>query len=140
MRHLIIAAVALPLAAMPTLAAEQAPPDADLAQFRAAYTSGEGLAYVVIKDEKGERVYRYGDASRQTAKKDTRGFMLFTCASPHVFLPQKAEDKAALLKAEVVKSDNARFAELDSKYLAGCQNPFVKSAIPNKQASSDPRQ
>jgi len=140
MRRIIIAALALPLAVMPALGAEQAIPDAELAQFRAAYTSGEGLAYVVIKDEKGEQVYRYGDASRLTAKKDTRGYMLFTCASPHVFLPQKAEDKAALLKAEVVKPDDARFAELDSKYLTGCHNPLVKSAIPNKQASSAPRQ
>jgi hypothetical protein len=139
MRRLIIAAVALPLAVLPALGAEQATPDADLAKFRAAYTSGEGLAYVVIKDE-GEQVYRYGDASRLTAKRDARGYMLFTCASPHVFLPQKAEDKAALLKAEVVKPDDARFAELDSKYLTGCHNPLVKSAIPIKQASSARRQ
>jgi hypothetical protein len=54
----------------------------------AAYTSGEDLAYVVIKDEKGEQVYRYGDASRLTAKReDSRGYMLFTCASLRVFLP-----------------------------------------------------
>ena len=55
-------------------------PDPDLAKFRAAYTSGDGIAYVVINDEKGERIYRYGDASRLTAKKDTRGYMLFTCS------------------------------------------------------------
>ena len=66
--------------------------------------------------------------------------MLFTCASPHVFLPQKPEDKAALLKAQVVKQDDARFAELDSKYIAGCRNPLVKSAIPKKQTSSAPNQ
>jgi hypothetical protein len=45
MRRIIIAALALPLAVMPALGAEQAIPDAELAQFRAAYTSGEGLAY-----------------------------------------------------------------------------------------------
>ena len=78
MRKLIIAVVALPLAAMPVVAAEQAAPDGDLAKFRAAYTSGDGLAYVVINNEKGEQVYRYGDASRITAKRDTRGYMLFT--------------------------------------------------------------
>ena len=112
--------------------AQQTTPDPDLSQFRDAYTSGDGLAYVVIRDDKGERVYRYGDASRLTAKKDQRGFMLFTCAAPHVFLTQKPEDKAALQKAEVVKSGDPRFAELDSKYLSGCRNPLVKSAIPKK--------
>ena len=133
----MLAAVALPLFATTAFAAE---PDPALSGFRAAYTAGDGISYVVIPDEKGERIFRYGDASRLTAKKDPRGYMLFTCAAPHVFVQEKAEDKAALLTAEVVKSDNARFAELDSKYLAGCQNPFVKSAIPNKQASSRPRQ
>jgi hypothetical protein len=58
--------------------------------------------------------------------------MLFTCAAPHVFLTQKAEDKAELQKAEVVNAGDPRFAELDSKYLAGCHNPLVKSAIPKK--------
>ena len=112
--------------------AQQTAADPELAKFRDAYTSGDGLAYVVIRDDKGERVYRYGDASRLTAKKDQRGFMLFTCAAPHVFLAQKPEDKTALQKAEVVKSGDPRFAELDSKYLAGCRNPLVKSAIPKK--------
>ena len=83
--------------------------DPDLAKFRSAYTSGDGIAYVVINDEKGERIYRYGDASRLTAKKDTRGYMLFTCASPHVFVPQKPEDKTALMKADVVKAGELRF-------------------------------
>jgi hypothetical protein len=117
------------LTATPIAAAEQPAPDPDLAKFRAEYTSGDGLAYVVIKDDKGERVYRYGDASRLTAKKDVRGYMLFTCASPHVFVPQRPEDKAALLKAEVVKPGDPRFAEVDNKYLSGCHNPLVKSAI-----------
>ena len=91
------------------------------------------MAYVVIKKDSVEEVYRYGDASRLTAKKDTRGYMLFTCAAPHVFVQEKAEDKAALLKAKVVKADDAGFAELDAKYLAGCKNPLVKSAIPKKK-------
>ena len=125
-----LAAVALPLIATTALAAE---PDPALAQFRAAYTSGDGISYVVIPDEKGERIYRYGDASRLTAKKDTRGYMLFTCASPHVFVQEKAEDKAKLLKAKVVKADDPGFADLDAKYLAGCKNPLVKSAIPKKK-------
>ena len=126
----ILAAIALPLIATPALAAD---PDPALAQFRAAYTAGDGIAYVVIPGEKGERIYRYGDASRLTAKKDPRGYMLFTCAAPHVFVQEKAEDKAALLKAKVVKADDAGFAELDAKYLAGCKNPLVKSAIPKKK-------
>ena len=125
----ILAAIALPLIATPALAAD---PDPALAQFRAAYTAGDGIAYVEIPGEKGERIYRYGDASRLTAKKDPRGYMLFTCAAPHVFVQEKAEDKAALLKAKVVKADDAGFAELDAKYLAGCKNPLVKSAIPKK--------
>jgi hypothetical protein len=103
--------------------------DPDLAKFRSAYTSGDGIAYVIINDEKGQHIYRYGDASRLTAKRDTRGYMLFTCASPHVFVVQKAEDKAALMKAEVVKAGEPRFTELDSKYISSCRNPFVKSAI-----------
>jgi hypothetical protein len=112
--------------------AQQTTLDPDLTKFRDAYTSGDGLAYVVIRDDKGERIYRYGDASRLTAKKDQQGYMLFTCAAPHVFLAQKPEDKAALQKAEVVKSGDPRFTELDSKYLAGCRNPLVNSAIPKK--------
>jgi hypothetical protein len=87
----------------------------------------------VIQDDKGERIYRYGDASRITAKKDPRGYMLFTCASPHVFVQEKPEDKAALLKAKVVQASDPGFAELDAKYLAGCKNPLVKSAIPKKK-------
>jgi hypothetical protein len=125
----ILAAVAMPLVATPALAAD---PDPALAQFRAAYTAGDGISYVVIPDEKGERIYRYGDASRLTAKKDPRGYMLFTCAAPHVFVQDKAEDKAALLKAKVVKADDPAFAALDAKYLAGCKNPLVKSALPKK--------
>jgi hypothetical protein len=101
-------------------------------KFRTAYTSGDGIAYVVINDEKSERIYRYGDASRLTAKKDTRGYMLFTCASPHVFIPQK---QTALMKAEVVKAGDARFAELDRKYVSNCGNPLVKSAIPKGKQS-----
>jgi hypothetical protein len=119
----------------PAPQAKQSATDPELAAFRNAYTSGDGLAYVVISDEKGERIYRYGDASRLTAKKDTRGYMLFTCASPHVFLPQKPEDKAALMKAKVVKTDEPGFAELDAKYISGCRNPLVKSAIPKTKQS-----
>lgn len=129
MKILAAAPLAALLIAAPALAADTQP-DPDLAQFRAAYTSGDGLAYVVMKDGKGEQIYRYGDASRLTAKKDPRGYMLFTCASPHVFLQQKPEDKAALIKAEVVRKGEPRFAELDAKYLAGCKNPLVKSAVP----------
>jgi len=114
--------------------AQQTIADPELAKFREAYTSGDGLAYVIIRDDKGERIYRYGDASRLTAKRDQRGYMLFTCAAPHVFLTQKPEDKAALQKAEVVKSGDPRFAELDGKYLSGCRNPLVNSAIPKKSS------
>jgi hypothetical protein len=110
--------------------------DAELAAFRNSYMSGDGLAYVVITDEKGERIYRYGDASRLTAKRDTRGYMLFTCSSPHVFIPQQPADKAALMKAKVVKSGESGFEQLDAKYLAGCRNPLVKSAIPKSTQTS----
>jgi hypothetical protein len=110
-------------------------PDPDLAKFRSAYTTGDGIAYVVINDDKGEHIYRYGDASRLTAKRDTRGYMLFTCAAPHVFVVQKSEDKSALMKAEVVKAGAPRFAELDSKYVSNCHNPLVKSAIPKGKQS-----
>ena len=119
----------------PTAETTQPSPDPDLAKFRADYTSGDGIAYVVISGGKGERIYRYGDASRLTAKKDIRGYLLFTCASPHVFITQKPEDKTALMKAEVVKAGEPRFAELDRKYVSNCRNPLVKSAIPKGKQS-----
>jgi hypothetical protein len=130
-KRLAAAFLAAFLLAAPALAAD-ATVDPDLARFRAAYTSGKGLAYVVIKGEKGERLYRYGNASRRAAKKDPRGYALFTCARPHVFLQVKPEDKAALMKARVVKAGEPAFAALDARYLAGCKNPLVKSAIPKK--------
>jgi hypothetical protein len=127
-------AIAVPvigtLAATSALAADAPAADPALAQFRQAYTTGTGLSYVVIEDDKGERIYRYGDASRQAAQKNTRGYMLFTCNSPHVFVVENPPDKAALLKARVVKAGEPEFKDLDAKYLAGCRNPFVKSAIP----------
>jgi len=125
-----VAALAAAVWSLPILVLAQQSAEADLERFRSQYISGEGLAYVVISDAKGEHLYRYGDASRLTAKKDARGYMLFTCTAPHVFLLQKPEDKAALEQAQVVRPSDPRFAELDGKYLAGCKNPFVKSAIP----------
>lgn len=129
----LIAPVAALVMAATAFAADPPKADPDLAQFRQAYTTGNGLAYVVIKDDKGERIYRYGDASRQAAQKDTRGYMLFTCNSPHVFVVQNPPDKAALLKAKVVKAGEDGFNDLDSKYLAGCKNPLVKSAVPKSK-------
>jgi hypothetical protein len=133
MRKLAIAApVVAMLAATSAFAADPPAADPDLASFRQSYTTGTGLTYVVVKDDKGENIYRYGDASRQAAQKDTRGFMLFTCNSPHVFVVQNPPDKAALLKARVVKAGEPDFGDLDAKYLAGCKNPLVKSAVPAK--------
>jgi hypothetical protein len=63
--------------------------------------------------EKGEHIYRYGDASRSAAKKDSRGYMLFTCNAPHVFIQAKAPDKATLVRATVVKPGDPQFADLD---------------------------
>jgi hypothetical protein len=135
--HLKTLALAAPIAALllatPVVAADTSAPDPALAKFRSAYTSGSGLAYVVIPGDKGERVYRYGNASREAAKQDTRGYMLFTCASPHVFLAENPPDKAALLKARVVHAGERGFADLDAKYLKGCKNPLVKSALPKKK-------
>jgi hypothetical protein len=102
-----------------------------LEKFRAAYEAGTGLSYVVMTDEKGEeRVYRYGDASREAAKKDKRGFMLFTCAAPHVFETDRISHRDALGRAKVVHAGEPGFADLDARYLKGCRNPFVKSAVP----------
>jgi DnaJ domain len=75
---------------------------ADLPQFRAAYISGDGLTYLVMSDEKGQHIYRYGDVSRLAAKRDKHAYTLFTCDTAHVFSPEKPEDLAALLKATVV--------------------------------------
>ena len=139
MRRLAIAApVVVMLAATGAFAADPPAADPDLAPFRQSYTTGTGLSYVVVKDDKGERIYRYGDASRQAAQKDTRGFMLFTCNSPHVFVVQNPPDKIALLKARVVKAGDPDFGELDAKYLAGCKNPLVKSAVPKAKEARFP--
>ena len=105
-------------------------PATDLTQFRSAYTSGDGLAYVVIKDEKGEHLYRYGDISRSNAKDDMHAYTLYACNTPRVLTPQRAEDNASLLRATVVNAADPRFLELDAKYLSGCNNPRIKSAIP----------
>lgn len=128
-----IGLIVLPLATGAALA-QQPASDPELANFRNAYTTGDGLAYVVVPEEKGEKIYRYGDASRQAAKKDPRGYMLFTCNLPHVFVMQDPKAKAALLKAKVVKANEPGFADLDSKYITGCKNPLVKSAIPAAKA------
>jgi hypothetical protein len=130
-------AFAAPLLALvvstPVLAAESGAGDPDLAQFRQAYTAGKGISYVVVNNEKGETIYRYGDASREAAKKDTRGYVRFTCASPHVFVVQNPPDKAALLHAKVVQAGEPGYAELDSKYVSNCKNPLVKSALPKSK-------
>ena len=104
--------------------------DAVLEKFKAAYTAGKGLSYVVIGDGKQERVYRYGDASREAARKDSRGFMLFTCTHPKVIVNDSVSDRELLANARVVQAGEPEFAALDAKYLKGCRNPLVKSAIP----------
>ncbi len=104
----------------------------ELSNFRAAYMAGKGLAYVVVKDEKGETVYRYGDASREAAKREKRGFMLFTCALPRPFVIQDPRAVESLKTARVVKAGEPEFAELDRKYLSGCRNPMVRSALPKR--------
>jgi hypothetical protein len=126
-QKLLLAPLGALLLAVQALAAD---PDPAIEQFRAAYTSGKGLAYVVVTGEKGERIYRYGDGSREAAKKDKRGFMLFTCNSPRVLVTDSVKDRAELAKAKVVKVDEPGFAELDARYLKDCRNPFVKSALP----------
>jgi hypothetical protein len=126
----VIASIGAALLATPLLAEDTGPA---LERFRAAYEAGTGLSYVVIKVEKGERVYRYGDVSREAAKKDKRGFMLFTCASPHVFETDRISHRVALAKAKVVHAGEPEFAELDARYLLGCKNPFVKSAVPQNK-------
>ena len=105
--------------------------DADIARFRAAYTSGDGLAYVLLNNKEGEHIYRFGDESRLAAEQGMEEYKLFTCNTPRVFTTRNAEDKAALLTATVVKSGDSRFAELDGKYVSGCNN-VVPSAIPKK--------
>ena len=126
----VLASAATLLAASHAFAQDGA---AELDKFRTAYTSGKGLTYVVVPGAKGERVYRYGDASREAAKKDKRGFMLFTCASPKVFVSDSVSDRAALAKARVVQAGEPDFAALDGKYIQGCKNPFVKSALPKSK-------
>jgi hypothetical protein len=127
-RNLVfIASIGAALVATPLLAEDTGPA---LERFRAAYEAGSGLSYVIVADEKGERLYRYGDASRAAAKKDKRGFMMFTCASPHVFETDRISHRVALTKARVVHAEDPGFAELDARYLQGCRNPFVKSAVP----------
>jgi hypothetical protein len=104
--------------------------DADLELFRVAYTSGDGLTYVVIRDAKDERIYRYGDESRSAAKKDAGAYALYTCNERRLFVLQDQEDRAALLNATVVKVGEPRFLERDAKYVSGCNNPDIRSAVP----------
>lgn len=128
MKKLIfIAPIGAALLALPALAEDTGPA---VEKFRAAYESGTGLAYVVITDERGQHIYRYGDASREAAKKDQRGFMLFTCALPHVFDTDRISHRAALANARVIHAGEPGFEDLDAKYLKDCHNPFVKSALP----------
>jgi hypothetical protein len=122
-----IAPIGAALLVLPALAEDTGPA---LERFRAAYEAGAGFSYVVIAEDKGERVYRYGDASRATAKKDKRGFMLFTCASPHMFDTDRISHRVALAKAKVVHAGDPGFADLDARYIKDCRNPFVKSAVP----------
>jgi hypothetical protein len=103
-------------------------------KFRAAYESGKGLSYVVLKDDKGEHIYRYGDASRAAAKKEKSGFMLFTCMLPHVFETDRISHRAQLATATVVHAGEPGFEALDARYLKGCPNPLVKTAIPKAKA------
>jgi len=105
--------------------------DADLAEFRAAYTSGDGLAYVLFNNKEGEHIYRFGDESRSAAEQSMGEYKLFACNTPRLFTTRNAEDKAALLTATVVKPSDPRFAELDAKYVSGCNN-LVPSAIPKR--------
>jgi hypothetical protein len=103
-------------------------------KFRAAYESGQGLSYVVLKDDKGERIYRYGDASREAAKKERSGFMLFTCLRPHVIELDRLSHRAKLATAKVVHAGEPGFEDLDARYLKGCLNPLVKTAISKANA------
>ena len=105
-----------------------------LEKFRAAYESGQGLSYVVMKDDTGERIYRYGDASRQAAKKEKAGFMLFTCLRPHVIELDRLSHRAKLATAKVVHAGEPGFEDLDARYLKGCLNPLVKTAISKANA------
>jgi hypothetical protein len=102
--------------------------DVDLAQFRAVYTSGNGFAYVLFNNSEGQYVYRFGDESRLAAEQRLGEYKLFTCNTPRVFTTRNTEDKAALLTATVVNPSDPRFAELDAKYVSGCNNT-VPSAI-----------
>jgi hypothetical protein len=104
--------------AFATAAFAQAPEDVELEQFRAAYISGTGLAYVLLRNDKGERLYRYGETSREAARRDRVGYMLFTCAAPHMFLRRDPRARAALSKARVVNPGNPDFAGLDRRQAA----------------------
>jgi len=106
----------------PAIAAGRSATNPDLVQFRQVCTTGSGLAYVGIKEEKGDKIY-----------KDTRDYMLFTCNLPHVFMAHNPPDKSELRKASVVKVGDPEFAELDIKYLTDCKNLLVKSALPWKK-------
>ena len=117
---------------MLSLAEDKPEADADLELFRAAYTSGDGLTYVVTRDTKEERIYRYGDESRSAAKKDAEAYTLYTCNERHLLVLQNQMDRAALLKATIVKAGEPRFLELDAKYVSGCNNPDIRSAVPRK--------
>jgi len=110
-------------------------PGSDIAQFRAAYIGGVGLAYVVINEDAGEQLYRYGDVSRSNAKKDDKAYTLFTCDTPHVFMAERSEHLAALLKATIVRPGELRFAELDARYPAACNREEGDQTPPSSSRS-----
>lgn len=132
MKKLAIIAAAAATLLSTQLRAEDTGPAVE--KFRAAYETGQGLSYVVLKDEKGERIYRYGDASRAAAKKEKSGFMLFTCMLPHVIEIDRISHRAQLATAKVVHAGEPGFEDLDARYLKGCPNPLVKSAIAKDKA------
>jgi hypothetical protein len=116
--------------------------DTDLAldRFRSAYIAGKGLTYVLITNDKGERVYRYGDVSREAARRNNTSYMLFTCIALHVFDLDRISHRALLKTAKVVHAGEPGFEELDARYLAGCHNPFVKSAVPPHTKTAAPQE
>jgi hypothetical protein len=84
---------------------------------------------VIIKDEKGEHLYRYGDISRSAAKDDTQAYRMYACNKSHIFTQEKPGDNAALLNATVVKPGDPRFLEVDAKYLSSCTERVFQTHV-----------
>jgi hypothetical protein len=118
------------LTRMLSLAADKPDAEAELTSFWAANTSGDGLAYVVIKGAKDEPIYRYGDEIAISIEERCGSLHAVCQQGTPCVRPAGSGDRTALRKATVVKFGEPGFRELEARYVSECNNPDIRSAVP----------